>query len=515
MWLFDEVRNVPDIIRYWASKTPNKIALIDGPATRTYAQLDQRSNGLANRMLKMGVQQGSNVGFYGKNAIEFFEVWFAASKIACAIAPLNWRSAAEELVALVNDAKPSLIFVSAEFLDAVQKISERTESKFEIVQFDQPGGPKDHLANWIEDCRWASVQAPLTGNDVALLTYTSGTTGRPKGVQATHEAFQYSFLGTSLEPTLNLSGNDTMLMAMPNFHLAGSWVCLGALYYGGTVTIIPAFELQAFLTSLRRDRPTVVPLVPAAIQLLLNRPDFLQDDYSSIRSILYFGSPIGRELLNLALAKLRCELNQYYGTTGTWFLTVLNHKQHLSGGEGRLASCGLPLPLVSMKIVDADDDEVPNGTVGEILVRTPMAFAGYFKQPDVTASVLTDGWYRTGDLGRRDDEGFYYLVDRAKDMIITGGENVYSAEVEGALLKHPAVATIAVIGTADPKWGEKVTALVVLSANVKVDEGELKQHCRKYLAGYKIPKEILFENSLPMTPTGKVQKAVLRQRFRN
>jgi acyl-CoA synthetase (AMP-forming)/AMP-acid ligase II len=269
------------------------------------------------------------------------------------------------------------------------------------------------------------------------------------------------------------------------------------------------------LRTLRRDRPTVVPLVPAAIQLMLSTADFSEDDYSSIKSILYFGSPIGRELLNLALKKLRCELNQYYGTTETWFLTVLNHKQHLSGSEGRLASCGEPLPLVSMKVVDAKGNEVPNGTVGEILVRTPVVFAGYFKQPTVTASVLKDGWYCTGDLGRRDDDGFYYLVDRAKDMIITGGENVYSAEVEGALLKHPAVATIAVIGTPDPKWGEKVTALVVLAANAKADESELKQHCRKYLAGYKVPKDILFETSLPMTPTGKVQKAVLRQRFRS
>ena len=298
MWLFDEIRNVPDIIRYWALKSPDKVALIDGPATRTYAQLDRRSSGLANRMLKMGVQRGSNVGFCGKNAIEFFEVWFAASKIACAIAPFNWRSAAEELVELLNDAKPPLIFVSAEFLDAVQKISERTESKFEIVQFDQPGSAEDYLANWIGGCRWAAVQAPLSGSDVALLTYTSGTTGRPKGVQATHEAFRYSFLATSLEPTLNFSEADMMLMAMPNFHLAGSWVCLGALYCGGAVTIIPAFEPQSFLASLRRDRPTVVPLVPAAIQLLLNRPDFAEDDYSSINSILYFGSPIGRELLN-------------------------------------------------------------------------------------------------------------------------------------------------------------------------------------------------------------------------
>jgi acyl-CoA synthetase (AMP-forming)/AMP-acid ligase II len=237
------------------------------------------------------------------------------------------------------------------------------------------------LADWIGDCRTAAVKAPLTGSDVALLTYTSGTTGRPKGVQATHEAFQYSFLGTSLEATLNFSGDDTMLMVMPNFHLAGSWVCLGALYYGGTVTIIPAFEPQAFLTTLRRDRPTVVPLVPAAIQLMLSTADFSEDDYSSIKSILYFGSPIGRELLNLAIKKLRCELNQYYGTTETWFLTVLNHKQHLSGSEGRLASCGEPLPLVSMKVVDANATKCQTGRWEKFLFARRWYLPGISSSP--------------------------------------------------------------------------------------------------------------------------------------
>lgn len=511
MWLFDEIKNIPDIVRYWAAKTPDKIALIDGEVTRTYAELDRRSNSLANRMLQMGIRPGANIGFLGKNTLEFYEVWFAACKIACPIAPFNWRSPAEELAGLVADAKPPVIFASAEFADVLREIEGRTPGAFVIVPF---GSGEDRLAAWIGAAAATPVQLPLALADVALLTYTSGTTGRPKGVQANQEAFQYSFLCTSLEPALSLRTSDIIVMTLPNFHLGGNWVCLGALYHGGAVTMIPAFDPELFVKVLRRDRPTIVPLVPTAIQMLLNRPDFSEADYSSIRSILYFGSPIGRELLDLARKKLGCEFSQFYGATEAWFLTILNHKEHIDAVGERLASCGVALPLVSLKVVDAAGKEVANGTVGEILARTPMMFAGYFGQPEATKAAFHDGWYHTGDLGRRDDDGFFYVVDRAKDMIISGGENVYSAEVESALLKYPGVAAAAVLGAPDPKWGEKVIALVILGANAKVDEAALKEHCRKYLAGYKVPKEIHFEASLPMTPTGKIQKAVLRKRYR-
>jgi long-chain acyl-CoA synthetase len=303
-------------------------------------------------------------------------------------------------------------------------------------------------------------------------------------------------------------------MAMPNFHLGGSWVCLSALYYGGAISIIPAFEPTLFIEALRRDRPTILPLVPTAIQLMVTKFDLRESDCDCVRSILYFGSPIGRELMNTALKKLRCEFSQLYGTTEAYFLTILNHQQHITGSDQRLSSCGAALPLVSMKVVGSDDKEVPNGTIGEIAVRTPMMFNGYYRQPELTKDVLRGGWYHTGDLGWRDDEGFHHIVDRAKDMIISGGENVYSAEVEAALLKHPSVVSLAVIGVPDPQWGEKVIALVVLAPKLQVSEAELKEHCRKYVAGYKVPKEIRFETALPLTPTGKVQKAVLRKRFR-
>ena len=390
---------------------------------------------------------------------------------------------------------------------------DRCQQSFDLVIFDA-SGESDGIGRWTSGCDSTDPHVELGAQDTALLSYTSGTTGRPKGVQASHGAFNASFQSGALEPAMAWREGDVMLMSMPNFHLAGSWVSLAALYQGATLSILPAFEPLAFMQALRRNRPTIAPLVPAAIQMLLAMPDLDTADFASLRSVMYFGSPIAADLARRAIDVFGCELNQFYGTTETWFASVLRHDQHLSGDGRRLASCGLPLPLVSMKIVDPAGDEVPAGTVGELLVRTPMVFTGYLDRPDATAEVLRDGWYHSGDLGRKDDDGFVYLVDRAKDMIITGGENVFSVEVEAALQKHPAVMMVAVIGVPDAKWGEKVTALVVLNPGAEVSEAELKQMCRQTLPGYKTPKTIIFKTSLPLTPSGKVQKAELRKRFR-
>ena len=514
MWRHYEIRKIPDILRYWASKHPDKIALIDGEASRTYSQLDRRSNAIARKLQQGGLPQGSPLGFIGKNSIEFFEIWFAAGKAASPIAPLNWRSPENELLRLVEDAKPPIVFVSVEFLDVMQKVQTRAEQTFDIVEFDPADTLDGRLSRWIAGVDAKPVQALLKSEDIALITYTSGTTGSPKGVQASHEAFQYSFLATSLDAEMSMREDDVVLMGMPNFHLGGSWLILTALYNGGTVSIIPAFDPAALLEALRRDRPTILPMVPTAIQLVLSNREFSQGDFASVRQVIYFGSSIGTDLLSRALKTFRCEFLQYYGTSESWIVAALTHQQHLSGNLERLASCGSPIPLVSMKIADGRGAELPDGTVGEILVRSPALFSGYYNQPAATAAAMLDGWYRTGDLARRDEAGYYTIVDRAKDMIITGGENVYSAEVEAALLKHPAVSQVAVIGAPDLRWGEKVIALVVAREGASASEAELQQHCRSYLPGYKVPKTILFEASLPMTPTGKIMKPVLRQRFR-
>jgi acyl-CoA synthetase (AMP-forming)/AMP-acid ligase II len=509
MWRYADIRTVPDIVRYWSGAAPQRVALAQGPRQVTYRELDDRSSQIAAALLAAGAGRGSHIGFLGKNSAEFFEAWLGATKAGGAIAPFNWRSPAAELVELIDDAQPPVVFVSEELRETLQDVSRKCRSRFEIVSFSPDGG-QDQLDRWLAPHPPADPRVPLTGTETALLTYTSGTTGRPKGVQLSHDAFHYSFLCSALEPCLGMRDDDVLLMAMPNFHLTGSWVSLPALYHGAKISILPFFEPAATLGALQTERATVVCLVPAAMQAIMDHPDAAAGDFSALRRILYAGSPISAQTLRRAIGLFGCGFVQFYGATEMWIMSLLRPEQHDLARPEYLTSCGTPVHFVEMRVVDTDFKDVPDGVVGEFLVRSPVMCSGYWNQPDTTAAALHDGWYRTGDLGRRDAAGYYYIVDRAKDMIITGGENVYSIEVERALAAHPGVAEVAVVGTPDEKWGEKVTAFVVLAPGSAVTEPDLKAHCRNLIAGYKVPKSIYIERAFPRTASGKIRKDELR-----
>jgi acyl-CoA synthetase (AMP-forming)/AMP-acid ligase II len=512
MWRYADIRTVPDIIRHWSSAVPRRVALAQGSRQVTYGELGDRSSRIANALLASGAGPGSHIGFLGKNSAEFYEVWLGATKAGGAIAPFNWRSSPAELAELIDDAQAPVVFVSEELLGTLEEVRRQSHTEFEIVSFSADGSP-DHLGRWLQPHPPSDPRIPLTGTETALLAYTSGTTGRPKGVQLSHDAFHYSFLCSALEPSLGLQDDDVLLMVMPNFHLAGSWVSLPALYHGAKIAILPFFEPAATLRAIRQQRPTVVCLVPTAMQMILDHADVAATDFSTLRRMLYAGSPIGAETLQRAIDVFRCDLVQFYGTTEMWIISVLGPEHHDPGKPAHLTSCGTPLPFVEIRVVDAELKDVPDGTVGELIVRSPVMFSGYWNQPDTTARAMAGGWYRTSDLGRREADGYYYIVDRARDMIITGGENVYSIEVERALAKHPGVAAVAVVGEPDEKWGEKVTAFVVLAPGAAAHEDDLRAHCRGLIAGYKVPKSIRIESSLPMTASGKIQKAELRRRL--
>jgi acyl-CoA synthetase (AMP-forming)/AMP-acid ligase II len=509
-WRFSEIRGLPDIPEYWATHRPNKIALIEGSTSRTYAQLEEASNRLANRLIRNGVKQGSPIGFFGKNAIEVFEIWFGAVKAGCALAAFNWRCSVDELVVILDDAQTPLVFVSAEFLDTMSQVRSRCREHFEIVPFGPGSGNGGGLGAWLNDAPTTNPHLSHAPTDTILLSYTSGTTGQPKGVMAAAEAFSYSFLCGALEPAMAWRDDDIMLMSMPNFHLAGSWVSIAAFYHGATLSILPAFDPAGFMEVLRRDRPTIAPIVPAAIQFLLNMPNVGPADFESLRTVMYFGSPISPELARRAIATFGCEFHQFYGATEAWFLTILHHREHIGDHPARLASCGTPLPLVSIRIADADGADVGPGVIGEVLVRTPMIFSGYWNKPNATSEALRDGWYHTGDLAQRDEDGFLYIVDRAKDMIISGGENIYSTEIELALQKLPGVRMCAVIGLPDEKWGERVVALIIRDPAVELTSEAVIAHCQGLIARYKAPKQVEFLDAFPVTPTGKVKKGSLR-----
>ena len=245
----------------------------------------------------------------------------------------------------------------------------------------------------------------------------------------------------------------------------------------------------------------------------MDHPDAAAADFPDLRRILYAGSPISTETLQRGIGLFGCDFVQFYGATEMWIISLLRPEQHDLGRPGQLTSCGTPVHFVETRVVDSELKDVPEGAVGEFIVRSPVMFSGYWNQPDTTAAALAGGWYRTGDLGRRDAAGYHYILDRTRDMIITGGENVYSIEVERALAAHPEVVSVAVVGAPDGKWGEKVTAFVVPVPGSALTEDDLKAHCRSLIAGYKVPKAIHIEQSLPQTPSGKIQKAVLRRRL--
>jgi acyl-CoA synthetase (AMP-forming)/AMP-acid ligase II len=409
-------------------------------------------------------------------------------------------------VEVVHDAKVPLIVAGSEFTELAERVRQAASITIEVVG-------EDDLDHWSSRAGAADPGIAVTESATALLGYTSGTTAAPKGVPISHGALMNWFRAAATEPSVSWNSDDVGLMVMPNFHLAGTLVSLPALYHGASLAILSAFDPAAFVDAIAAHRPTVTCVVPTAMQMLLDHKSDQPADFSSLRRILYAGSPIGQYTLQQVLDVFGCDFVQFYGTTETFIITLLRPEQHRLDNPDLLRSCGQPMPGVELRIVDPNGRDVGSGVNGEVLVRSPWMFSGYWNKPDATATAIIDGWYRTGDAGIRDQNGNLFLVDRLKDMIVSGGENIYSAEVERALAAHPSVQSVAVVGAPDQKWGERVVAFVVLRPDTSVDVSDLVSHCRGLIAGYKVPKEIHLIESLPQTASGKVQKGALRQQL--
>ena len=514
MWLHYEIKSLGDIPRHYARQQPEHTALIDISGKRSWAALDATSNRVASALIASGVKPRDHVGYYGKNSARYFETLFGASKAGAAIAPLNWRLAPAELAQVIDDAQCILIFGDKDLRDSLQAAARLAARPVQVVEFDPATMEDAGFDQWLARGDGGDPQVRVHPEDTAVLMYTSGTTGKPKGVQLTHRGFNHMRLCEHLEPAYEWRDGDVMLTAMPVFHLVATGLSVQGLYNGAAVSLLPALEPAKFLQVVQRDRPTICTLVPTAIQMILDHPDSRTTDFSSLRLVMYAGSAISSALLERALHEMKCPLMQFYGATeSSGALTLLRPEQHDLVNESKLRSCGTPLPLIEVKIVDAAGKVVPDGENGEFWVRSPALFGGYWNQPEATAAVMRDGWYRTGDAGYRDQDGLLYIVDRVKDMIITGGENVYSAEVEQALAKHPAVLQCAVIGLPDVKWGERVTAVVIFAPGKSATAEELTAHCRGLIAGYKVPKELKVVDSFPVSATGKILKRTLREQF--
>jgi long-chain acyl-CoA synthetase len=500
---------VADVIRRHAAQRPDAVALRRGEQELTYGDLDERSNRLAQALLARGVRAGTRVAYLDRSSPEVIELLFAASKAGAVLVPLNWRLAPPELAAVLGDAQAPVLIAGSDYRDVAEDVLERLSPGPDLVVVGK------------EYERWLAAHEPGDPGgrgqpgDVIVQMYTSGTTGVPKGVLTTH-----GNLAVTAQTSLRWAFDErsVSLTPLPMFHIGGiGWAYCG-LWHGATTVLVRDFEPSAVLDILQHRRVTNAVLVPTMLQMLTAVPGAADREYPALRAIAYGAAPITTPVLKATLRTFGCGLVGLYGLTeSTGGVVALEPEDHDPGGprEHLLRSAGRPYPWVELRIADPlSGDPLGAHQVGEVWLRGPNVTPGYFNRPAETVAALTkDGWLRTGDGGYVDEDGFLFLTDRIKDMIVTGGENVYPIEVEEALAQHPEVAEVAVIGVPHPHWGEAVTALIVPRPGARTGTDDLIAFARARLAGYKLPRSVDFVTELPHTPSGKVLKRELRQRY--
>ncbi|GAA3385118.1 long-chain-fatty-acid--CoA ligase [Cryptosporangium minutisporangium] len=501
---------VADLPRRHAHERGDHPALSAGDRTVTYAELDARSTRIANALRADGVQPGDRIAVLDKNSVEIAELFLGAVKAGAVLIPLNWRLTAPELSAVLTDAGATVLFAHPEFGPTAEQVAVSVGTVTKTVQLG------DDYEKWLgaADAEDDGFRGDL--DTVVFQLYTSGTTGRPKGVLTTNRTLSVAESGPA--ESWGIDADSVSLVAMPMFHIGGLGYLLVGLVFGAHNVIVRELVPPQLLDLVVEKRVTNVFLVPSVIGMLVALPGAAERDYSALRSIAYGASPITPALLRQALTTFGRPLFQLYGLTETQGAIVqLDAGDHDPDGPRAhlLRAAGKPYPWVELKIADPVTGEpVPAGTPGEILCRSVVNTPGYHNQPETTAALLdAEGWLHTGDIGSLDEEGYLTISDRLKDMIITGGENVFPAEVEAVLADHPDVAGVAVVGRPDPTWGEAVAAIVVPRPGSAPDAADLIGFARERLAGYKLPKSVEFVDALPLGPTGKVLKRELRRQY--
>lgn len=503
-----------------AKNSPNQCAIVDGEARLTYKEWEERVSRLKQALLDQGIGHGDRVALLMFNQFRFLEVFYAATAIGAIVVPLNVRLSPGEIIDCLKDAEPKIIFLHREFLPWIPKMAMHVFSLQTFVLAESGAeraeGVKDY-EEWIASRSHAPLLVEgVKPDDVACIYYTGGTTGRPKGVMLTHANLTSNAYHAAI--AFRYSRNTRYMHAAPMFHVADGASTLAVTLVGGTHHHLRTFRPKDFLERVAKEESNATMLVPTMIQMVVQDPISDVAEIPSLTQILYGASHMPLDVLKKAKEKWpHIQFYQSYGMSeASPLVTLLPPEDHRWDGDRemrRLASCGKGIVGVEVKVVREDGTETAVGEVGEVIVRGPNIMKGYWKQPEETAKVLKKGWYHTGDLAIRDEENYLYIVDRKKDMIITGGENVYSIEVERVLYQHPAVKEAAVIGIPDAKWGEAVKAIVVLHEGKEVGEAELRDFCRERLAGYKVPKSVDFLPELPKSGAGKILKRILREAY--
>ena len=506
--------NLGQILKINAKKFPNTIALKDRARSFTYPEVNKRVNMLSHSLLSLGLEKGDKVAVLLENCIEIVEVYLATAKTGIVIVPVNFRLVGKEIEYIVNNSDSKAFIVHDEFTATVDGIKPNLKN-IEPDKYIVVGENREGYVEYEEFLRGASeteVEAVVEPKDTWAILYTSGTTGIPKGVVRSHESYISFYLINAVD--FGFNEHDVCFNVMPLFHVNTTFFTFTFLYIGGSVYVHPArsFQVGEILEIIERENITFISLIPTHYNIMLNASEEAKKhDVSSVRKLLCSSAPVSKDM-KMAIMRFfpDVELYEGYGSTEAGIVTVLKPEDQMR----KLGSIGFEsLGTDFIRVLDENGNEVCIGDVGELYSRGPMLFDEYYKMPEKTASSFRDGWFSAGDMTKRDEDGFYYLVDRKDNMIITGGEHVYPSEVEEIITNHPEVLNVAVIGLPDDKWGERVTAVVI--PKTEIDEMTIIDYCRGKMAGFKRPKHIIFiqEDEMPCTTTGKILHRELRERF--
>lgn len=502
LFTFDE------FLRFWAKDRPERMAMEGDDLAFSYGELEDATARVASALLAAGVKKGERIAWFGKNSATYFTLFFGAARAGIVMVPVGWRLAEPEAAFIIDNAEAKILFLGEGFEACKDTLGKRSgligcytasEAQAHFIKAErgefEPSGP----------------------DDAVLQLYTSGTTGNPKGaVLSNRNLFGLRKAGLENPAPHSLWDEDeAVLVAMPCAHIGGTGLGIVALAAGLPGIVLSEFEPTRVFDAVENRGCTRFFIVPAALALLLNHPDCAKTDFSRVKYIMYGASPIPLELLRQCIQMFGAEFVQNYGmteTTGT--ICVLPPEDHTVEGNQRMRSAGKPLPGVEIAIRGRDGSILPQGEIGEICTRSSSNMLGYWKLPEATASTMdADGWIATGDVGYLDEDGYVYMYDRAKDMIITGGENVYPAEVESAIYGHPDVLEVAVIGVPDAKWGEAVKAVCVPKPGASIDPDSIIAWARERIAGFKAPKSVDVIDALPRNPSGKILRRQLREPY--
>ncbi|ENZ78119.1 MULTISPECIES: fatty acid--CoA ligase [Caulobacter] len=512
---FDRMRTLGDVARYHAEARPDAVALVFEGRETSFADFDRHTNQVANALIAAGLKVGDRVAYVGKNSDHYFELLIGAAKAGVVTTPIGWRLAAPEIAYIVGDSEAKLVFVGPELIGHVEAVAAELTHRPVVIAMEAEGaGEHRTFEAWRDAQPDTDPMTPIKTSDIAIQLYTSGTTGRPKGAMLTHDNMLAMRREAALRPLdWNQWGpDDVSLVAMPVAHIGGTGWGLVGLFNGAKGVVAREFDPTKVLDFIEKDRVSKMFMVPAALQIVVRLPRAREVDYSRLSHILYGAAPIPLDLLRECMEVFGCGFVQQYGmteTTGT--VVYLPPEDHDPAGNTRMRAAGLPMPGVEIKVIDEAGNSVPAGTVGEVAIRSLANMAGYWKLDEATKKTIdADGWLRTGDAGYLDEDGYLFIHDRVKDMIISGGENIYPAEVESAVYGHPHVAEVAVIGVPDDKWGEAVKAVVAPKPGVTPDAADIIAFARSRIAGFKAPKSVDFVPALPRNASGKILRRELR-----